>query len=286
MGEELSGTQNQLQNESFGGDANSRDSVNGLIDAGGTFRHYLTPKSAGLIFKAFQGAPTTTGAGDPYTHVFKTTTGALPTLSVETYFNLATDEYKCLLGGTADTLGIEVSPEGFLLATVGFAGKKTTVGTSPFDASTTDYTTDTPFHHLQIAAADVNFNGADSAVITAVKFNIDNRLKKQIYTVGNSGYRYAITRGRQAVTGSITVLFEDLTHYTLASASTFTSIDLKWTSGTSSLKIELPRILLKQRDPVAKDDGPIMIDYEFTASKDATAATQLKTTLLCPIATY
>jgi len=210
----------------------------------------------------------------------------LPTLTAETKFDLATDEYKALLGGTADTLGVEVSPEGFLMATVGLAGKKTTVGTSPFDAAPGDYTADTPFHHLQIAAADMNFNSADAATITAIKFNIDNRLRKQIYTVGNSGYRYAITRGRQAVTGSITVLFEDLTHYTLASASTFTSVDLKWTSGTSSLKFEVPRILLKQKDPVAKDDGPIMIDYEFVASKDATVASQFRATLLCPIATY
>ncbi len=277
LGEDLDGAEELIENMSFGGDANQRDAVNGDVDASGSFRHYLTLDTAPLIFKLFCDSLVTTGAGDPYTHTAKTSSGALPSASLETYFNMDTDQFKQVTGAMLDTMSFDISSKGYFEVNLGWVGKSTALAAASFDGTPTDWTTGTPLDHRLLLAADVKLDAGAIGTIVGLSFSGSNNVDRDIRAIGGLGVRRGITRGRQGITGSVTAIFEDTTIFTKSAAGTYVALDLKWTQAANrTLNLVLPRVKLQRAYPKASSERYVPVQFNFRCSKDAVETTQLK----------
>jgi len=277
LGEDLDGSEELIENMSFGGDANARDAALGDVDASGSFRHLLTLDTAPLIFKLFCDSLVSSGAADPWTHTAKTTSGALHSASLEVGFDMDTDQFKQIVGAVLDSLSFNVASKGYFEVNLGFVGKSASLATTSFDGTPTDWSAGTPLDHRALVAADVKLDGSAIGTLTGLSFNGANNVDRDIRAIGGAGVRRGITRGRQSVTGDVTAIFEDTALFAKTASGVYVSLDLKWTQGANrTLQLVLPRVKLQRTFPKASSERYVPVTFPFRASKDTVEGTQLK----------
>lgn len=277
VGEDLDASVEQIQSDSFTGDSNSKDAVEGDVDAGGSFRHNLTLETAPIFARAITRSLATTGGPTDYVHTGKNQAGNLDPYTLEVPFGTDTPEYKRLESCLFDTKGFEIRNKGFFQVQLGVVGKKGDVYASSVFTTPDDFTGGTELHHRLLTAAKVKLDGAAVARITRLQVNIANDVDRDIRVIGGDGERAGATGGVQKVTGTVDGYFDDTTIYAKTASGTYVAFDFEWyISATRSLQLVLPRVKLQKALPKASSPKSLAFSFAFTASKDSVEGTQIK----------
>lgn len=278
VGEDLDGTVEQIQSDSFSGDANAKDAVEGDVDAGGTLRHNLTLETAPIFAKAIGRSLATTGASDPYTHTGKTGSGALPAYTIEVPIATDTANYKVIKSAVLDTKGFEIRNKGFFQVQLGYVGKSAALSTTPHFITPDDWSAGTELHHRMLLAANVKLDGSAVGRITRLQVNIANGVDREVRQIGSDGERIAAPADVQRVTGTVDAYFDDpATFFAKSASGVYVAFDFLWyISATRSMQLVLPRVKLQRQFPKASTPKSMMLSLPFTASKDSVEASQIK----------
>lgn len=277
--ESFAGTQSLIDNPVLLSDPNPADATIGKQDAGGSFSTIPTISTAPWLAKWGLGSLVTVGAAAPYTHTAKLVSGALPSAVVEVLADLDTDQFKLVNGATVNSFKFEVGVAGFLKWTFDTKAKKVAWASSAaLAAGVVDLTTGQTFiDNMMLQAADVKEGGSAIGTIVTLSGSVDHNLFTDDYRVGGGGVRASLVRRRAKVSGSARIAFEDLATMNKAIAGTFTSFDLKWTAATNrTIQIVIPRVRLERNDAKIDNDGPLFVDFNWSASKDETEGTSIK----------
>lgn len=277
VSESIVGTQELLENPTIRGDFNRNDPANGKQMASGSLVTIPNVTVAPFFQKLFCGANSTSGAGDPYTHVAKIGTTGPASAVIEADVNIGgTHRYKKANGVRINKWTIPIDAAGFAQWTFEMMGKSVAIGSSAYDASLTDWVTGTPLDHLQLASADVEIGGSAVGYIQSGSIDISANLFGDDYRAGGSGVRGSLVPGTHTVTGSLKLVIDSTAVLTLLTAGTATSLSFVWTAGTNrTFTVSVPRCYLQKVQPGISNGGPIFCDAQFQASYDATAASML-----------
>ena len=277
VGEDLDASVEQIQSDSFTGDANSKDAVEGDVDAGGTVRHNLTLDTAPLFARAITRSLATTGAPTDFVHTAKNTSGALDAYTAEVPFGTDVAQYKLLESCVFDTKSFEIRNKGFFQVQLGLVGKRGDVSVTPHFVTPDDWTGGTELHHRLMTASRVKLDGSAVARITRLQVNIANDVDRDIRVIGGDGERAGMTAGVQKVTGTVDGYFDDASIYAKTAAGVYVAFDFEWyISATRSAQLVLPRVKLQKALPKASSPKSLAFSFPFTASKDSVEGTQIK----------
>lgn len=275
--EDIKGTTAQAENTALSGDPNPLDAINTRSDATGPLTLQPGPATAGLFWKWILGNSTPSGAG-PYVHTSKLQAGDPLTASLDILFDLAADRYKRILGAAVDQVTIQVGPDGFLQHALTVVGFETSKQTSLMTGSVHDFSTDSPFHHGQIAATDIIVDGVVNN-LSSLSLTLNLNLDKSLYVIGGGGKRVGLGRQRAAITGQIRAYLTDDSLWDMLKAGAMHDVSCKWAVDADHfLNIDLPRTLLQNTDPSANGPGALMLDFQLRASKDSVAGSAIVVT--------
>ncbi len=269
-------TQELITNTSITGTLNRYAPAFGKKSASGNFN--FIPNITMLPFwtKLICGNLTTTGGSDPYTHVSKFSTNGPASATIETLYNInyGTLRYSLASGARVARMSVPVEPVGFLTLNNEMAAKDVAIGSSAYDGTATDWYTGTPLDHLQLAAADVKIGGSAVTYINKGTINFDTHLFTDDYRVGADGTRGSLVGGLVEISGNVTLCLDNVAVLTLITAGTATSLSFKWTTATNrTFTIDLDEVYIQKTGPTLENDGPVMVDCQFMAVWDSSAAT-------------
>jgi hypothetical protein len=184
--------------------------------------------------------------------------------TVEQYFSDTDDAFRfdsCEVGA----MSMSLAAGAIVTGSFTLGGRATNAKATTYAAATTAATT-TDVVNATSNVANVWEDGAiTSAAIMQLDFTVDNGLRNQ-FTIG-SKYPTSIAVGRQNVSGTFQVYFEDLELYTkmLNHTATSLSLDVSDAAG-NSMRISFPKIKLGSATPTPEGiDQDIMLDAEFQA---------------------
>lgn len=230
------------------GTRNPAQPSRGFQDVTGSLTVPMDLNAIGFWLKGLLGDPSTTGAADPYTHVFKVS-DEVPSIFLEKGF---TDiaEYSLFNGVKLGSFKMSFGGDGELVASIGVMGAKETVSGSPVDATPDEIS----LERVNNFQASIKEGGVTLATCTSGEISLDNGLDGDSFVLGGGGVRGDIAEGIMAVSGSITTLFTDSALLDKAIAGTETSLELTLTVGSHSLKFEFPELTLVPASPAI--EGP------------------------------
>jgi hypothetical protein len=231
----------------------------GNIDVAGSVKIPLDQIAIGYWLKALLGAPTTTGAGDPYTHTYKP--GDQPSMVLEQGF---TDIGKYFLynGCKVDKFSFELGGEGDLEVAIDIKGQKETSGDASFDSTPTLLTL-TKYHQFQ---GSIKEAGVAIATLTKAKFDISCGLDGDSYCIGAQGLRDGLAEDVLQISGSVTALFKDTTLITKAMNTTESSLEFILTASASrTLSFLFPEIFYERSSPGISSPKGIIVELPFKA---------------------
>ncbi len=231
--------------------------------------------------QALLGAPVTTGAGSPYTHLYKL--GAdRPYLTLESFFsNLeGAKKHHRFTSVRTTSFSFGVGEKGERTLTIGLAAAAHSWETAPFDAAPTAVT----LSRLN-SRGYYTFTQGGSPLATALKwdlaveFNVDTDSDRPINLHGALG---GMEDGVSAITGNATFQFKDTTQLELADASTETSVELAIVKNeNAALTAVCPEVQYGVTGPEISGPQGIQLPMTFTAyAEDAAEATALQITLV------
>ncbi|AIF52003.1 phage tail tube protein [Pelosinus sp. UFO1] len=229
----------------------------GFIDVSGSIAVPVDELGIGYWLKAIFGDPVTTGASEPYTHVFKPGLSQ-PSLVLEQAFP-DIGQYFLFNGCKVGKFGISFGGDGDLTANIDVMGAKETISNASFDTTLTPIPL-TKFGNFQASITD---NGVSLAVVTKADLNLDMGLDGDTYVLGSGGFRGSVNEGIIGVSGNVTALFTDATLLNKAMAGTTSKIALKLTNGTHSLEFKIPELMYERNSPTI--DGPkgVVVELSF-----------------------
>jgi len=233
--------------------------------------------------RAVFGAPTTTGAG-PYTHVFKVPT-AQPSMVLEKKFDFGTSQtYIKANGCKVGSLDIAFGGDGELTASLEIVGaSEAAPNSTPYAASPTALT----LARLGNFQAAILEGGSAISTVTDLKLKLGCNLDTSSRCIGGGGVLADLPEGVVEVSGSLTALFDATTLLTKAAGLTESSLAVTLTSGTHSLKLEVPELLYSPKSPGINGPMGIKQDYSFQGYYDnAAGASAMIVTLVNAVATY
>jgi len=251
--------QNLAEDKTITGRRDPAQPSMGFIDVSGPVAVPVDEIAIGYWLKAIFGSPTTTGTGDPYTHVFKPGL-TQPSMVLEQAFP-DINQYFLFNGCKVGKLGISFGGDGDLTASIDVMGAKETISATSFDTTPTEIPL-TKFGNFQAAITD---NGVSLAVVTKADLNLDMGLDGDTYVLGGGGFRGSVNEGIIGVSGNITALFTDAILLNKAMAGTTSKIALKLTNSTHSLEFKIPELMYERNSPTI--DGPkgVMVELAFKA---------------------
>ena len=219
--------------------------------------------------KAMFGAPTTTGSGPTYEHVFKVG-DSMPSEVMEMRYSDGSTvlTYAKHNGVKISSLALSIGGDQELVATMNLEAKGEALSGTPYDASPTALTLD-PWCNYQAALTE---GGSAISIATALDINVDFGLQTDNYVIDGTGSRYSIPEGLCQVTGSVTTLFESTALLTKAINSTETSLVVTLTSGTNVLEIAINELQLERSTPGVEGPQGILLNLPFVAYMDDHAA--------------
>ncbi len=281
ISESISAKRNLFKTNVIRGNRNQTMPKRGNKDVSGALNTELNPYM-GKILKHLLGANTTTGT-NPYVHTMKV--GALPvSLCLEKQFlDLAAPQYFLYNGVRINKASFSFGSEGVVPLGLDFIGAKETVSGSSFHASPTDLG-HIPWDMFECVILE---GGGAIAVVSEIQFDVENQLDSGVYVIGGNGERRAIPEGSTLVSGTMTVLFEDMV--TLNKAINFTESAIKLTlsrgdglgsAGNESQEMFIPELMYGQASPLITGPKGILVQLPFSGFYDNNAdTTSLKFTL-------
>ena len=270
----------QISSNIIRGNRNPTMPFTGNRSVKGSLTSELAPYGQATLLKHLLGSVTTSGTS-PYTHVFKV--GALPTsLCFEKQF-LDLGKYFLYNGCRISKASFDFKPAGAIAVSFDFAGRKETAGAASFDAAPLDLG-HLPFEGFQSA---IQEGGSDIGTVTALKFDIDNDIQSDLYTIGGGGLVHSLPEGNVKVSGSATVIFDSVALYDKAVAGTESKIKVTLTkgdglgsAGNESIEFLIPEVKFKATTPTIKDAKGLMLEMPFEAFyHDSSEASAVQITL-------
>lgn len=242
--------------------------VGGTTEVSGNY-HALGP-----LFKALFGAVTTSGVG-PYTHTFPGSSGLTvprPSYTIEVRKDGALNcRYAgCILG----SLGLTSAVDRSVRVSASWLGGSLSTADSPASAS---YPTFLPILHKELALTiDAQTIYAKSFEVTA-EFALD---KSFDCSGGVVMSRQPIEVGPFRVTGRIEVPYLGTVEMAKVISGADVDIAAAWTSGTSSLTLNLNKAKLVGGDPAVQGRERIMHTIEFQSGYDSSTTENLQVVLV------
>ena len=289
--------QQRAQSQTLAGFRGQARSTEEARNVQGPIGYNIAPESVGLLLKHLIGAPTTTGAGTPYTHEFKPAASGANALPIGLTFE---QDFGTAIGGGSRYLRLKgcrfnsgtftfgaSGPQTLQLDAIGADWEKhaTSLDGSPTDNGHTEFTS------TQLAVRVGTAGSPKSICFNQLTLNWSNDLDTDKYCIGGGGVRNGLPEGFAIVGGSITAFFDhtDVIDLLLSGADTELLITLQrgtgaGTAGNEKLTIEVPNLVFAKTAPTV--DGPrgLRVQANFSAHR-TTGELGAKFTLLSPIAT-
>lgn len=258
----LKSTQNLIESAVIIGRRDPVMPARGNVDVAGSIEIPVDEVGIGYWLKLLFGAPTTTGASNPYTHVFKIG-DTQPSAVLEQGFT-DIDVYELFNGVKVSKFSISFGGDGELTAKIDVIGGKETIGATSVDETPTTITI-TKLGNFQ---ASLKEGGSAIATVLSVDVNIDFGLDGDTYAIGGGGFRTSIEEGLVQISGTLKAFFENTTLLNKAIAGTESSLEITLTNSTHSLTIKLPELIFERNSPSI--DGPkgVNIDLPYKAYFD------------------
>ena len=272
----LVGAQELIDNPTIRGDFNSVDPFNGRKSAAGDIALVPNIEVIPFVQKWLTGTLVETGAGPNYVLTSKLGSTTPPSAVVETSFDIGgSARYSKASGVRLARVGIPFTVDGPLQMTLGTMGKDVVVGSTPYDASLTDWSDGAYFENLLLAAADVKIGGASVGFVQSGQIDIDAALFGDDYRVGGGGSRGSLVPGRYRISGTVKLVLDSVAVLALLTGSA-SSLSLKWSQSVAAyFSLTLPRIFIQKTGPVLANDGPVVVDAQFRAVYNTSDATSL-----------
>lgn len=276
----LKSSRNQITPGTIRGNLNPTESSDGNISAAGTIDIPMDSLATWYWFKAAFGAPTTTGASSPYTHVFKAgdPDAPRPYITIEHQFtDLATPQFFLYEGCKINSMSINMGEDGEAVISLAVVGMSETIGTSSFDGSATTIT----MSRLKNSQMTLKEGGSSIANAKMVDCSINWNCDTTQYVIGGGGTLGAIPDGVMTVTGNLAALFETIALLTKAMNSTESSLEATFTASVSSILIfEFPELKYTRNSPGIEGPQGIALNLPWGAYYDDDAdETSVKVTL-------
>lgn len=238
-------------------------------------------RNIGQWLKALFGAPTTTGASAPYSHMFKSGATSLPSLALETGLPQI-PAYFMVAGVRANSIAFNFTRSGEATATINCIGQGET-RTTTSQGGTPTQANYTRFSQFQGA---IKQGGSALANVTSASVTYSNTLEK-IETIRSDGKLDGVDPGIAALTGSLAVRYADNTLIDLASAGTPVDLEFSYSiDANNKLTILCHEVYLPK--PKLGIDGPggIEASYDFQGAKNTAANAMVTVTLVNDVASY
>ena len=253
----------------------------GNIDVNGSLEVPVTVRDFGWWLRACFGAPVTTGATAPYTHVFKIG-DTMPSLVIEQGFTDVA-QYFLYNGCKIGKLGLSFGGDGELVASIDVMGAKETLATTSFDTTLTTMVFDR-FANFQAAILE---GGSAIANCTEAGIDVEFGLDGNTYCIGGSGFRSDIAEGIVAASGNIKAMFQNATLLTKAMNGTESSLKITLTNGSHSLEILIPELVYERATPGIEGPAGVFVTLPFKGYyQNGADASVIKVTLINDVASY
>lgn len=285
-------TLQRMIDETISGRRGTPRSIVGNKDVSGQLVATLAPESAFRLLANLIGAPATTGASAPYTHVFSLA-GALPvSMGLELDYGPAivgAGRYLRLLGVRIAKATFKFASSGFCEVTYELRGADFSLSaTTPIDAAPDD------FGHsgFSMFSATLTEGGAPFAQATDLTIVIDNDLDDSLFVIGGGGVRADLTEGFFKISGAMTALYASgaLVNKGINSTDSAIVISLSrgtglGTAGNEKITFNVPALQYDVTSP--QIDGPrgVRQSLNYNAHMVGTAEQAASVTLLSARAT-
>lgn len=277
-------SQNLIESATIRGRRDKAQPAVGNTDVSGSIVVPIDQIGFGFWLRAMFGNPTTTGSGDPYTHVFKVT-GSQPSLVLEQQYP-DIPAYETFNGCKVNKFSFSLGGDKELTANLDILGAKRTVGATPFNATPASISL-LKFSNFQGTIEEGKPTLEPLGVVTEASLNAEFGLDGNTYAIGGGGYRTDLPEGTLQVTGSIKALFKDTTLLNKAINNTESSLKVKFASGTHSLEFLLEEVIFQQTSPGIESDKGISISLPFKAFyENGTGGSIIVATLVNDYASY
>ena len=220
-------------------------------------------RTMGYILKAILGAPTTTGAGPKYTHVFKISkTATQPSVKIEKAF---TDIGKYYLAEGVKIVKLSTKygiGDSEHIHTIDLFGSTETSSGTEYDSAATPVV----LNRMNDYQASIKEGGSTVTNIANIEFSLDMGLDLEQFAIGSENARADIPEGQVVISGKLTALFTDTAILEKAVAGTKSSIEIisEDVSG-NSLAYKLPEIMYSVTSPPIEGPTGVRVDADFSA---------------------
>lgn len=251
--------QNLIESSTIRGRRDKEQPAIGNIDVSGNIVVPIDQVGIGFGLAAMFGSPTTTGSGDPYTHIFKVANRQPSLVLDQQYPDIAT--YEMFNGCKVNKFSFTYGGDNELTANIDLLGAKRTVGAAPFASNLTNISL-LKFNNFQ---GMIEEGGVRLAIVTEASLNVDFGLDGNTYAIGGGGYRTELPEGYLQVSGNIKAFFENAVLLNKAINNTKTSLNIKFINGAHSLGFFIEEVILEQSSPGIENEKGIIINLPFKA---------------------
>lgn len=250
----------------------------GKHSPGGPIVVEFGPEGYNTLMKHLLNAvPSTSGSG-PYVHTIKAGANLPVGLSIEKGWTNR-NFYFLYKGCRVNSATFEIPTDGIVRCTFNILAREELPALASQDA-TVPYSLTEPF-----VSHESNFmEGAilsTLGTVAAAKLEVSNNMEADVFTAP-SRYRYDIAPMTRDVTGSLTVLFNDITLYAKFKNETPTGLRIRLTAADgkwAQLRMYKAKFMETTPTPVTADAGTIRTEFGFRALYDATEGTDLEYTV-------
>jgi hypothetical protein len=251
---------------SITGDRMKRFAISGTRSASGTLAANLSAKNFDtLLASAMNGAWTA--------DVLKT--GDTRTSLTVEEGHAAINQYFASTGVIVDQLTLNVPSNGIVTLEATLLGKDQAAPvTSPIGAAYEEAEDTEPMSHIGGTAS---IGGVANTVLTSISLQIQNNNEAAMVIGAETAVE--MTTGMSVITGTAQAYFPNATEFNRFRTGTATSFEftVQDTQG-NSLKVTLPRVRYTGANRTISENGPVLIEIQFEALKDAAEGTNLKFT--------
>ncbi len=250
---------------------------------GGITQVHARPQSIGELLRAAVGAPTTTGAGAPYSHVFVPTSAKFSTLAALPPYS-ATIKRGDLIhrysGGQLNQLTLNQARNEALTVDTDWIFK----GVTDVSAETLTLETGSRFLFRQLA---ITKGGSAFPYVEDLTIQFNNNLEVEEVLNESNEISAVDFGGKLETTISMTLTFRDSSTYADFKAATASAWEFLWTlDANTSLKLAVPKLQLDSWGAPINGPGRMTISVDGTCEYDTTAGHEFEVTLQNDVATY
>ncbi|MBI9092197.1 MAG: hypothetical protein JEZ12_23540 [Desulfobacterium sp.] len=277
----LKSNRNQITPATIRGNLNPTEPSDGNLSVSGGIDIPVDSIAMWYWLKAAFGAPTTTGAGSPFTHVFKAgdPLAPRPYFTIEHQFlDLAIPEYFLYTGCKINSMSLSMGADAELVATLNTVAISETPGISSFDAAPTTVT----MSRLKNNQMTLKEGGSAIANAKTLDCTISWNCDTDQYVIGGGGSLGSVPDGVMTAEGNLSSLFQDMSLLTKAMNSTESSLEATFSaSASSSLALKFPEIKYTRNSPGIEGPKGIVVNLPYGAYYDnAVEGTSVQATLI------